>query len=67
MFYRTQDNDRLDKLCQQYYGRVEVVPDVLEANPLLSEYPALLPAGLIIKLPEVVPKQTHQDTIQLWD
>lgn len=66
MKYRTRDGDMLDQICLEYYGSIEPVPQVLEANPLLAEQPAILPAGVVINLPEVQPKEQARP-VRLWD
>lgn len=56
----------LDLICLQYYGREDAFVEVLAANPMLAEAGAVLPAGLLIELPEIKPK-TQQRTVRLWD
>lgn len=51
--YRTKHGDRLDQICFKHYGRVDVIVKVLDANIGLEEQSPVLPAGLIIKLPEI--------------
>jgi phage tail protein X len=57
----------LDAICYRYYGeQVGAVELVLEANQNLSRQPELLPAGLLITLPDL-PKATKDITpIRLW-
>lgn len=64
--YRTKENEALDWICFQHYRDSNVIPRVLEANPGLADYGELLPAGLVIELPEL-PSAPLQDTIRLWD
>ena len=65
--YRTREGDMLDFIAWKHYGKQSVaVEQILEANPKLAEYGELLPAGLIIKLPDITLPET--DTIiRLWD
>lgn len=51
--YKTRDGDVLDQICEQYYGRANAFIDVLNANPGLVEYGAILPRGIDIVLPEL--------------
>ena len=66
MQYRTRQGDILDRICREYYQRVDVIPQVLEANPHLSDYGAVLPAGIVIELPEVS-QPVDNSTVKLWD
>lgn len=66
MRYRTKDGDVLDLICRNYYGdaphSVEAVYDV---NTGLAAYGPILPAGIVIDLPEAQPVEPQ--TIRLWD
>ncbi len=66
--YRTQQHDVLDAVCFQYYGRQTGTTEaVLEANPHLADRGPVLPAGIIIVMPDLpVPETTHA-TVRLWD
>lgn len=66
--YTTQSDDVLDAICYQYYGHSEGVTEaVLENNPQLAVMPMHLPAGVIIKLPDLdLPSETVSQ-VQLWD
>jgi len=67
MQYRCKDDDMLDAICFKYYGsQVGTSEAVLEANPGLAEYGPLLPAGLVIVLPNIEAPQTEQP-VRLWD
>ena len=63
--YTCVDGDVLDAICWRFYGRVDVLWQVLEANPGLAELGAVYPTGLVIKLPEV--GQPVKSTVRLWD
>jgi phage tail protein X len=66
--YRTKDGDILDAICWKYYGRVDgVLEAVLEANPGLSEQPAVLPAGFVITLPDLSKPTRIIETVKLWN
>ncbi|BBF79273.1 tail protein X [Acinetobacter ursingii] len=68
--YLTKEGDTLDFIAYKYYGSTDnqQVEKILSANYKLSEYPAVLPEGVLIELPE----QTRTPTIsskkvKLWD
>jgi phage tail protein X len=66
--YVTKDGDTADLIAWYYYGTRagRVTEQLLDANKGLAGYGPLLPAGLVITLPDVV--QTPVDsTISLWD
>lgn len=69
MQYRTRDGDVLDAICWAYYGRVDVVPAVLEANRDLARLGPVLPAGVLIELPALAQSDSVSDTpsVHLWD
>ncbi len=67
MLYKTKDNDRLDTICQDFYNNVNLLTLVLDKNPALADYPPLLPAGIVINLPDVNPVKNEAPTIRLWD
>jgi phage tail protein X len=55
--YRTSDGDMVDRICWKHYGRTAgTVEAVLEANPGLAARGPVLPAGVIINLPDIVPE-----------
>ena len=63
--YRTQENDMLDAICWKTYGRLDVLWQVLEANPGLADLGEKYPSGLEIRLPEFTP--AAESEIRLWD
>ena len=68
MRYRTKDGDMLDWICWRHYGQqAGAVEAVLKANPGLSEAGPLLPAGLVIELPELPQPNQSIDTVRLWN
>lgn len=65
---RTQQNDTVDALCWRHYGRTAgVVEAVLNANPGLANYGAVLPAGLLITLPDIQTSAPERQMVSLWD
>ena len=68
MQYRTQANEMLDEICYRHYGASGgYLESVLEANPNLAEQPALLPADILIVLPELAEQAIQNNAIRLWD
>ena len=66
--YRTRDGDMVDAICRRYYGiESGTVEAVLEANPGLADYGAVLPAGILVELPELPQSLKTIDTVKLWD
>ncbi|MDX4944341.1 tail protein X [Providencia manganoxydans] len=67
MKIRTVQGDTVDGLCWRFYGRTTGMTEaVLLANPGLAEKGAIIPAGLLIDMPEITAQPT-QPLIQLWD
>ncbi len=69
MKYRTKQGDMLDSICLAYYGTLNGTTElVLEANRELANYPAKLPAGLLIELPDIKTpvKETETEQVRLW-
>jgi len=65
--YRTKDGDMLDRICWHHYGFESAVTAVLEANPGLADYGPVLPAGILIRLPDLSKPNETIDTVRLWD
>ena len=66
--YLTKAGDTLDEIAYRYYGNTnnKVVERILEVNFGISQYEALLPAGVVIELPEVK-QSTETCKVKLWD
>ena len=65
--YITRQFDQLDAICFRYYGRTQqTVEAVLLANPNLGEMLPILPAGIIILLPDLQQPETTT-TLRIWD
>ncbi|MGI0120275.1 tail protein X [Zooshikella sp. RANM57] len=68
MNYRTKDGDVVDAICCQLYGRSDVAPDVYDLNPGLSSYGPVLPAGIMLRLPDVTKtKKRVLSKVSLFD
>ncbi len=68
--YRTVQNDMLDAICHRHYGTpTGTVEAVLAANPGLASHGAILPAGLLVELPDNVQPQQQSitPTVRLYD
>jgi phage tail protein X len=69
MDYLTRQNDILDDVVYRYYGDTDnrIVETVLESNRGLADYGPVLPAGVIIVLPDRVASQEAEKLQTLWD
>lgn len=70
--YITKMYDRIDKICFDRYGNSSdrVVEWVIDKNPGVERHPILLPAGILIQLPEppaAVKAPPVLKQIFLWD
>ena len=66
--YTSVDGDVVDLIAFNFYGHhVGTTAIVLDANPGLSEFPAYLPAGVTVRLPNVTPPTEEKELISLWD
>lgn len=65
--YITKDGDMVDLICKRHYGSINgYVEEVLNYNPGLADIGAILPSGLVIKLPEIPQIKIRENTIRLW-
>ncbi|MGJ3439626.1 tail protein X [Pseudomonas sp. Je.1.5.c] len=65
---RTQQNDTVDAICWRHYGRTAgVVEAVLDANPGLADRGAVLPAGVLVTLPELQTTAPERQMVNLWN
>ncbi|KAA0014441.1 phage tail protein [Billgrantia pellis] len=65
--YRTRDGDTVDWICWRAYGRISpgLVERVLDANCGLADEGLMLPAGLLISLPDD-PQPAISRRVRLW-
>ena len=63
--YRTKEGDMVDEIAFSYYGTETMTLEILKANPFLGDYSDILPAGLLLALPEITPAP-EISTIELW-
>lgn len=66
--YITKDGDTADYIAWKYYGNQDAgtVETLLIANKGLADRGPVLPAGLVINLPEIKTPATTQG-VKLWD
>ena len=66
--YRTKEGDTADEIAWRYYGTSagQVVEKLLDANKGLADYGPVLPAGVIVVLPEFDTAERMQG-VKLWD
>lgn len=66
MKYRTKTGDMVDQICRNHYGSdPHSVEAVYDSNPGLAGHGPVLPAGVVIDLPDAQPAEPQ--TIRLWD
>jgi len=66
--YRTSEGDVVDAICWKHYEAWQLpgaVERVYSANPGLATRGAVLPAGLLIELPDV-PRPEAAPIIRIW-
>ena len=66
--YITREGDVVDWVVWNYYGSQSdrLVERVLEANPGLADYGAVMPGGVKITLPDF-PNPKTSTGVRLWD
>ena len=68
--YITSEGERWDTISQKVFGRPDLYPHIFEANreTLLNlKYPATVPAGLKLLLPQLPPQELAQtDEVPPW-
>jgi phage tail protein X len=69
MEYLTRQNDILDDVVFRAYEDTDrrIVETVLEANRGLADYGPVLPAGILIVLPDRNPEPPAATLTRLWD
>lgn len=66
-YYHSKDGDTADSIAWAVYGRQDggLVEALLEANPGLADQGPILPAGLLIAVPDAPVPATAQG-VRLW-
>ncbi|HKY46158.1 MAG TPA: tail protein X [Pyrinomonadaceae bacterium] len=67
--YETRAGDVVDEVAWRQYGGVDstILRIVYEANPGLADRGLVLPAGVIIILPDIPQPSTDIKSVSLWD
>ncbi|MGX5834796.1 tail protein X [Aeromonas piscicola] len=65
--YLTSDGDTLDYIAWKYYQTLDgrVVEQLLDANPGIADLGPVLPAGVLVNMPDIAPQQQEQG-VRLW-
>lgn len=66
--YSTKDGDTLDEIAYKYYGNTnnKVVENIIGANFGITNHGPILPAGILIELPELK-RSVEKQRVKLWD
>lgn len=66
--YRTSQGDTADYIAWKFYGTQDgrVVEQLVDANPGLADIGPVLPAGMLLTLPDIQPATADQ-VVRLWD
>ncbi len=67
--YSTRQGDVVDDIVYRHYGALNpaMLRLVFEANSGLADRGAVLPAGVVIALPEIQQPAATTTTVSLWD
>lgn len=65
IIYTTKDGDVLDWIVWKHYGTLEVLEEILNVNPGVSD--EILKAGIKIKLPYIDTTLKSRKEIRLWN
>ena len=68
--YRPKDGDTVDHIAYKYYGSTDnrIVELMLDANPRLSDQPAVLGEGVLLELPkQSQAANISNKKVKLWD
>ncbi len=64
--YITKDGETLDYIVWKHYGKTDgILEQVLVINRHLARFDAVLPAGVVITLPEIT-QPSNNNKIKLW-
>lgn len=66
MNYRTKNGDVVDAIAWKVYGRDGMAVAIYEANPGLADLGPVLPAGLLIALPDAPVVPPAAPAVRLW-
>ena len=67
--YKSRAGDVVDAIAWRYYGACDsdILRRVLEANPGLADHGPVLPAGVLMTLPDIETPASEQKAVSLWD
>jgi len=67
--YRSKQGDTLDEIAWRQYGAVssDMLTRIMDANPGLADLGPIIPAGVIILLPDAPETSTIKAGVTLWD
>jgi phage tail protein X len=64
----TMDGDTADRLALRLYGVTAGATEaLLDANPVLGRLGPVLPAGVVVQVPELAPALVSAPVTRLWD
>ena len=64
IFYKTQQNDRWDKIAYKFYGDVFKIQPIVQANPNIQLTP-VIPAGLTLIIP-IITTTSDVEGLPIW-
>ena len=67
MIVYTMQNETIDALAYRVFGKTAGIVEIIyQNNPKLCEFPAILPMGTEVNVPETVAEK-NKNSINLWD
>lgn len=60
--YMTKQGDRLDLLAHEFYGSIQGISRIVDANPKVPVYP-VFEAGVILTIPIIDDNQTVESVL----
>lgn len=67
--YQTSAGDTVDLIAWKQYGTVtsDILNAVLQANHGLADYGPVLPANVMVTLPDIQQPATNTPSLKLWN
>lgn len=67
--YRSKQGDTLDEIVWRQYGAASsaTLVQIMDANPGLADLGPIIPAGVIITLPDAPETSEIKPGVSLWD
>jgi phage tail protein X len=66
MTYETKEGEMIDEIVVRIFGSLTTIDAIFALNPGLSDFPAKLPMGVKIRLPEIAKTVTTR-SLPLWE